>query len=100
MTGSRTLAALIFLLALSGAVPAYGYIDPGTGGAVFSSFTSLWAVIGSVLLAAIWPIRMLYRWTRSLAWPGRLAVLVGAAAALGAVVVAILFAFGVLWFSE
>jgi len=73
---------LIFGLTTS----AFAYIDPGTAGAAFSSLAPLIAVLGTVLLFAIWPFRMLYRWARALRWYFQVLVYLAALAVLGACV--------------
>ena len=84
------LVSAVSLLVL--ASPAFAYVDPGTTSAVFNSLAPLLGVLGTIVVAAVWPFRMLYRWTRSLAVAAQIGVLAGAVVCLVAV------CFGVYYF--
>ena len=73
------------------AANASAYVDPGTAQAVFSSLAPVLAAIGSVIVVALWPIRMLYRWARHLPWFVQIGVYLGAVSALTAVCWAVVY---------
>lgn len=64
---------------------ALAYVDPGTTQVIFTSLAPVLAAIGSVIVVALWPIRMLYCWARRLPWFAQVGVYLGAGGALAAV---------------
>ena len=87
----RLTAVLALSAVLLIAVPAFAYIDPGTTNAVFTSLTPILAAIGSVIVVALYPFRLLYRWARSLPWYGQVGIYLGALCALAGVCAGVLF---------
>jgi len=59
--GLATLALSVGLLTVS-AGTAFAYIDPGTTAPIITNLAPLLVVLGSALVIALWPLRLLCRW--------------------------------------
>lgn len=88
---SRTMGAAVAVavgLCLS-AGPVWAYVDPGTGGAVFSNLVPILAALGVLLLATVRHVRLFAGMALRAAWRHRVWCLL-ALAACGAVLIYLL----------
>ena len=94
-TGAATAVSwsmAVFLLLLLRDRPADAYIDPGTGGAMFSSFAPILAMIGMLAVAALGFARRYVMWALRSLWRRRwVALAVMIAVALAAVYFIVVF---------